>query len=185
MSKRLFITHGYMAYPGKHWFPWLKEQLSPLGVEVTILKMPNPDKPILEEWIATIQENVKQPDTETYFIGHSLGCIATLQYLNTLNIVTGGTILVAGFDQKIKELPELNNFVTPPLNYTKLQEQATPFIVFGSPQDYIVPFSMTQKLANSLEAELISIPNAGHFMQDDGFLVFPQILDVVKKVMHL
>lgn len=174
-----------MAYPEKHWFPWLKNQLNDFGVETQSLKMPHPDHPILAEWLSTLQQSVINPDEESYFIGHSLGCIATLQYLNTLNIATGGTILVAGFDQKIKEMPALDNFVATPLNYTKIKDQAAPFIVFGSQEDYIVPFHITEKLASNLNAELISIPNAGHFMQDDGFLEFPPILEVVKKVMDL
>jgi uncharacterized protein len=174
-----------MAYPEKHWFPWLQNQLKPFNIETKSLKMPTPNQPILEEWISTINENVKVPNEETYFIGHSLGCITTLQYLNTIENKIGGTILVAGFDQKIKEMPELDGFVIPQLGYDKLKLQASPFVVFGSPEDYIVPFSLTQKLAHDLNAELISIPSAGHFMQDDGFLEFPPILDVVKKVMHL
>ena len=32
LLRRLVVAHGYTAHPQKHWFPWLKAQLEPLGV---------------------------------------------------------------------------------------------------------------------------------------------------------
>ena len=53
MKKQIYVIHGYGASPDKHWFPWLKRILGNKGYEIEILKMPNPEAPKVNEWIAT------------------------------------------------------------------------------------------------------------------------------------
>ncbi len=73
--------------------------------------MPTPATPHVKEWIATIKEAVGTPDEQTYFVGHSLGCIAIVRYLENLPKKTkvGGVVFVGGFSGNIS-IPELAEF---------------------------------------------------------------------------
>ena len=39
---RAVIVHGYAADPTRHWFPWLTDQLTTTGAEVTCVALPDP-----------------------------------------------------------------------------------------------------------------------------------------------
>ncbi len=50
--------------------------------------MPSPSAPKIEEWVNKLKELVPNPDNETVFIGHSIGCQTILRYLEQLNLKT-------------------------------------------------------------------------------------------------
>ena len=83
--KRVIIIHGYRGKPETNWKPWLKSELESNGFAVEVPAMPNTDRPTVSEWINKITEVVGEPSLNTYLIGHSLGCIAILRYLESLN----------------------------------------------------------------------------------------------------
>ena len=94
--KRVFIVHGWGGRGNEAWIPWLKKESEKNGFEVHALSMPNPDNPTIENWVGYLSKNVHQPDAETYFVGRSIGCQTTLRYLETINVVVGGAVFVAG-----------------------------------------------------------------------------------------
>ncbi|WP_295697816.1 alpha/beta hydrolase [uncultured Helicobacter sp.] len=175
---QVYITHGFEAYPQKHWFMWLKNELAKKGISTTIPAMPNADNPAPNEWLATLQQEAQNINTHSYFIGHSLGCIATLNFLNTLPDSTriGGTILISGFDTPLSIYPQLNAFIDGKLNYDKLCALTTNRLVISARNDTIVPSHLSHTLAQNLKATFVQTHTGGHFMQDDGFTSFPLLL---------
>jgi uncharacterized protein len=121
--KKLYIIHGYGSGSTNNWFPWLKSEVEKLGVEVIVPDMPHSDAPQFSEWLSHIQAQVINPDEETFFVGHSLGCITIIQYLNNCNPDTriGGAVFVAGFSSPI-HLTELNSFFEIPLDNEKIKK---------------------------------------------------------------
>src|SRR3989338_7383135 len=103
MQKRVFIIHGWEGSPEANWFPWLKKELESIGVKAEALEMPNTNHPVMSEWIGHLKNVVSEPDENTYLVGHSLGVIAILRYLESLDgeKKIGGVILVAGFPELI------------------------------------------------------------------------------------
>lgn len=99
MNKRVFIVHGWGGFPQKGWFPWLKNKLENRGFIVQIPPMPDTENPNMKPWVNHLAKIVGTPDKNCYFIGHSLGCITILRYLESLktNQKIGGAVLVAGF----------------------------------------------------------------------------------------
>src|SRR3990167_5523753 len=97
--KRVFIIHGWGSNPKDDWFPWIKKELESKGFKVEIPVMPNTDEPKVNEWVGFLKKIVKNPDKDTYFIGHSIGCQTILRYLENLDkkIKIGGCIFVAGW----------------------------------------------------------------------------------------
>ena len=98
MVRRVFIVHGWQGTPSVNWFPWLKFKLEGRGIRVMVPQLPDTGRPRMTPWVNELAKTVVVPDKDCYFIGHSLGCITILRYLESLKDQTiGGVVLVAGF----------------------------------------------------------------------------------------
>lgn len=175
-AKQVYIVHGYMASVKDHWFEWIKREMEKDGVAVHILAMPDSSKPQPEAWISHLKENVKFSE-QTYFIGHSLGCISLLLYLNREQIKAEGMVLIAGFLEKLPDIPDLDAFLEEQISIPVLIENLPKRLVIGAEDDYIVPFELTQKLAEALEAPMVRVTDGGHFLGKDNFKTFPVLLE--------
>ncbi len=182
--KKAYIIHGYGGYPEKNWFPWLKTELEKMGVEVHVPAMPNTDTPEFFLWLSHLQSQINSPDEHTYLIGHSLGCITILQYLNSLPRATkiGGVVLVAAFSKPI-HFTELNGFFETPLDEQKIQTIASEIVVINSDNDEHVPFEQAEEIRDRFDAELIKIEKGGHLNAKTGYTQFPLVLEKLKEMM--
>lgn len=95
MSKRVFIIHGGTGKPNQHWMPWLAKELAQSGFEVFQPEMPDTDEPKMADWVSYLKEQVGTADEVTFFVGHSIGCLAMLRYLEKYHEKIGGAVLVA------------------------------------------------------------------------------------------
>ena len=129
--KRVIIVHGWDSNPDDAWFPWLKRELERRGFIAKIPPMPHPEAPAIEPWVKTLIDAVKNPDEETYFIGHSVGGQTILRYLERLDakVKVGGVVLVAPWmtltaealpDESAKNVAE--PWVTFPLDWNKIKK---------------------------------------------------------------
>jgi len=175
---RVYIVHGYLASPQDHWFPWLETELAKLHVQATTLPMPRSDQPHGPTWARFIAERIQAPDEHTYFVGHSLGCICILRYLETLRHVNrvGGLILVSGFIDRVEQLPQLDEFTADKIDAQRLIDMAPRRTVVASTDDSIVPYVHSATLAQRLEAKLCVVRGGGHFLASDGFTEFPEVM---------
>ena len=144
------------------------------------------DAPQFSEWLSHIQSQVINPDEETYFVGHSLGCITIVQYINNLNlnIKIGGAVLVAGFVSPI-HLTELNSFFDIPLDNEKIKSLGGKIIAINSDDDPFVPYQQAQEIEKNLGAELYTVQGGKHLNVKAGFKEIPLVLELLKKVMKL
>src|SRR3990167_1054447 len=62
MNPRVFIVHGWGAYPQDDWIPWLKSQLEDKGCEVYNPSMPDTEHPKIETWVQLLPECVPTPE---------------------------------------------------------------------------------------------------------------------------
>ncbi|REF28652.1 hypothetical protein BDD26_3598 [Xenorhabdus cabanillasii] len=184
-GKKVIIVHGYTASPLSHWFPWLKEVLTEQGADVIVPELPDSLSPKPEAWAKKLTEVVPRADGNTIFIGHSLGCVTLLRYLEAICSTTdqiGGYILVSGFDSTQCTLPELASFTLHTLNYVLLREVTKHRISIISSNDEIVSPQSSHALANSLQTEIINIENAGHFLDREGFTRLLPVYDALKTI---
>lgn len=183
MKKRVFIIHGWEGTPDSNWFPWLKSELEKKGFEAAVPQMPNAANPKMGEWLAYLRKIAGEPDENTFFVGHSLGSIAILRYLESLNTgeKIGGVILVAGFSEPIG-IGELDNFFATPLDYTKVKGSAGEIIAINSDNDRLVPLKQGEIMRDKLGAKFIIIPNGDHLNAGDGSFEFSLVLNEILKV---
>lgn len=191
MKKRVFIIHGWGGYPEEGWFPWIKKELEQKGFEVFVPAMPNPAEPKIETWIPFLSQLVGKSDSQTYFIGHSIGCQAVLRYIETLpeNIKIKGIVLVAPWmkldNQTIEEEGEdvkrvSEPWTETPINFNKLKNNINKPIVIFSDNDKYVPLEENKKIfGTELGAKIIIEHNKGHFSGSDNVTELPSVLDSI------
>ena len=84
-ARRLFIVHGWGGTPGENWFPWLRDMAERREFDVHAPAMPDASNPREAPWVGELAAEVgDHPDVDSYFVGHSLGCMAILRYLEGL-----------------------------------------------------------------------------------------------------
>lgn len=176
MIKKIVMIHGYEGAPEEGWKPWLKKTAEEMGFNIQVLAMPNPFKPRVEEWVNKIKETVGKPDKNTILVGHSLGCIAALRYLETINVKIRGTILVAGFTSDLG-WENLKNFFKTNINWGKIKCNCDKFVAIHSDNDKYVSLHYADIFEDELNAKIVVEHNKGHF---DQLNELPILMDELK-----
>ena len=181
MTKRAFIIHGWQGSPDKSWRPWLKEELMKRGFKVFVPAMPNADNPKMDEWVNHLAKLVGKPDEDCYFVGHSLGCITILRYLEILKTdeKVGGAILVAGFSDDLG-IKELHDFYTKQIEWKKIKSHCKKFVAIHSDNDTYVSLKYAEVFNEKLDSDVIVKPGMGHF--SEKMIEFPDLLEFLLKM---
>jgi predicted alpha/beta hydrolase family esterase len=190
---RAFIIHGYLSNPAEAWLPWLRAELERRGCTVALPAMPNPDRPVISEWIAFIAGLVGEPDNRTVMVGHSIGCQAVIRYLETLGSAgkcVAKTVLVAGSfppgftageaDAKTGGNQVLQPWFTTPVDAAEVKRAAGKCTVILSDDD---PDTDVSKAAASfrltLDPKIIIETGKGHYNEDTTVTELPAALEAV------
>lgn len=176
--KTAFIFHGTGGYPEENWFPWLKEKFEEKGYQVFVPQFPTPEGQSIESWLKVL-ESYKQYITEdTIFVGHSLGGIFLLKYLEQLE----HPVKAAAFVGSAIGIPPVKNFDADSkfsegfaFDWAKIRSKSKNFIVFQSDNDPYVGLANGEKLAKELGVELSFVPSAGHFNVNAGYTKFEEL----------
>lgn len=178
--KRVFLIHGFNGSPQNHWFPWLRTELVANHFEVFAPAMPDPEAPIAKDWIEIISDWVGIPDENTILVGHSLGCIAVVRYLESLKNgkKIAGAIFVAGFSGNT-EPPELKTFWDNPIDFEKVKEHGGKMFSIFSDNDEVVPMEKSFDFGKKLGAKLLLEKGKGHFTSVDGVKSLPIVMECV------
>lgn len=184
--KRVFIIHGWDGNPEEAWLPWLKKELEGRGYKVFVPAMPNPTAPTIADWVNTLQNAVEKPDSNTYFVGFSIGCQAILRYLETLeNIMVGSIVLVAPWmtlSQEVWNEGEKTRatgkpWIETPIDFDKVGGIAKNFTCIFSDNDPFVPYKENRKVfTEKLNAQILTETGKGHFRGSDGVIELPVVL---------
>lgn len=187
--KRIIIVHGWDFTPDSNWYLWLKEELMIWKdqLDVKILKMPNTEAPVIEEWVNHIkQQIIPKPDKNTYFVGHSIGCQTIMRYLETLDSKIGGALFVAGwFNLKNLEDEDVKKIVAPwlntSINFGKIKNKIGYLRVILSDND---PYNYLEENARTFKERLNAFvyieDKAGHFTGDKYQRILTELLNVLR-----
>jgi len=183
MKKRVFIIHGWGGTPDANWFPWLRNELEKNGFEVMVPEMPNTDSPKLDEWLWAMRKIIGKADKHTFLVGHSLGVIAILRFLETLPMYQkiGGAIFVSGFSESVG-ISETATFFENPVDYEKARVACENFIIINSDDDPYVPIQKGEILRDKLSAKFIVLHNAGHINMGTGYFELPIALEELLRI---
>ncbi|MBI2056488.1 MAG: alpha/beta hydrolase [Candidatus Sungbacteria bacterium] len=184
--KRIFIIHGYKSFPTDCWFPWLKDELIKRGFTVYVPRFTNSHEPKFEKWLETIREAVGIADENTYFIGHSLGAIAIIRYLQTLKKEKiGGAVFVAGrVIFRPRKTSAISGFFETPIRWSNVKKVTGKTIGVYSIDDPFVSIENGRLLEQKLGTKLVLEKNKGHFSRDDAVLKLPIVLKNILSIMN-
>lgn len=183
MTKRVFLIHGWEGRPEGGWRPWLREGLEKKGFTVIVPAMPDTMHPKMDAWVSHLVKVVGTPDKGCYLVGHSLGCITILRYLETLKEgqEVGGCVLVAGFSDNLG-YEELNTFFTKPIDWNKIKSHCKKFVAIHSDNDPYVPVKHGDIFKRYLNAEVIIQHEMKHFSGENGVTKLQIALDSILKI---
>ena len=182
---QFLILHGYQnRRPEGHWQRWLASELEGSGASVRYPQLPEPDEPVLDDWIAAIETALDGTDPDSLtVVCHSLGCAAWLAFA-ARRVTAGRTdaaasrvLLVApASDAVLLGIPEVAGFAA---DGDAVHAAAEHVIVVAGDADPYCPEGAGRVFAEPLGAELVTVPGGGHLTIDDGFGPFPLVLDLV------
>lgn len=182
------MVHGWGGHPGEHWAPWVRKQLEALGYEVLEPAMPDTDAPNIDAWEVTLAETVGRLDSDTYFIGHSVGCQAILRYLaRQEGARVGGCVFVAGWFKLAHlepvEVPIAEPWLAADIDFKKILATTNNFIVINSSNDdYNFVEENKKMFKESLGAQVTILPNKGHFTTADGVTTLPEVVTAIQNL---
>jgi predicted alpha/beta hydrolase family esterase len=177
---RVFLVHGWEGSPDNHWFPWLKAELEKCGFFVESVVLPDAHEPHLTAWLSALSKAVGVPDKDTYFVGHSLGCISIVRYLSKLpeNVCVGGVVSVAGFSSDLGS-PEISEFTRSDLDFNAVKIHSSGFVNIFSDNDRYVPLTESRMFAEKLGAYPLFAQGKGHFSSTKKGLELPVAREAV------
>jgi predicted alpha/beta hydrolase family esterase len=163
----VIFVQGYGDYTDGVWPGWLSQELKKTGFDFSYLEMPNVMCPEVSEWLDFLRVQKIKVNRDTYFVGHSLGCITIARYLEALpeKALIGGCVMVSGFCS-IPKVPLLSDFCDLPLDYEKVKAHSENFVMIISDNDHLIPRVDSEELASKLGAEIIVEYGKGHFKSD-------------------
>ncbi|HJQ08726.1 MAG TPA: alpha/beta fold hydrolase [Candidatus Saccharimonadales bacterium] len=184
MMKRAIIVHCWGGNSNYAWYPWAKSELEKLGYEVIVPDMPDPDPPKLATWLPHLQEAIVQPDDELVLIGHSIGTVTIMRYLEALEGgQVGKVILVAGFTDQLG-FSELENFFDTRLDFGKIKPKSkNGFVAIQSDNDPFVSEQYGERLKDELGAKLVIKHNANHMSGAvDGEEACTELKEIIENI---
>ncbi len=186
-NKRAIIVHCWDGYSEYCWYPYVKKELEKQGFEVKVPAFPETEEPKLDRWLPVLKKEIGVPDENLYLIGHSVGCITILRYLEGLNPSQriGGVVLVAGFVDDLG-FEELKNFFTTDVPLEEVKDKADYFVAIHSDNDPYVPLKHGDIFKEKLGAKLIIKHNAKHFSgpvdKEDSCLELPEVVNSIIEI---
>ncbi|WP_241246331.1 RBBP9/YdeN family alpha/beta hydrolase [Microbacterium endophyticum] len=169
--------HGYGASPEAHWFPWLARVLRAADIDVVVVRLPQPLAPESSRWNAEVRDALGAPTETTWIVAHSLGAITTLRVLADLptHWTLGGLVLVSGFTGRLAALPDLDSYLKDDVAVEDIATRIGERVMIRSDSDDYVPIEASDELAARLGAETVIVPDAVHFLDENGVTEFPQL----------
>ena len=185
---RVIVLHGTMGNPSGNWFPWLKNSLLPLSVNVHVPLFPTPEDQSLENWKEVFRKEVGELLQSDILIGHSLGAAFALSLLEESTSKIEAFISVCGFFGKLAIEPydTLNHsFISKPFNWHSIHSSFKHAVVVAGDNDKYVSKEMTRELSKKLNAPLHLITGGGHLNAESGYVEFPELLSLTREFLSV
>jgi predicted alpha/beta hydrolase family esterase len=180
---KVIIIHGTGGSPSGNWFPWLSKELENLGHSILVPKMPTPENQSLLNWFLALEEQNCLSDELTVFIGHSVGAVFLLRYLEEkVSKPLCASIFVSGFvrELNLEKFDRLNSsFIKDSYDWDIIKKNAGEILCIFGDNDPYVPIEQSVELALNLNVDPIIIKNGGHLNEEFGYIDFPLLREML------
>lgn len=166
------------------WYDWMVLEIKQkFQIKIHRLEMQDWDQPDISKSIHFLESEIPELNENTYFIGHSVGCLAVLHFLNKQlksdkDLKTGGFLFVAGWFEVDKPWISLKPwFKTESLDFPLLSKQIDfKKVVLSDNDPFTTNYNKNKSLwQKHLNADIRLYHDKLHFNQ-------PKEIDVLKEI---
>lgn len=180
---RIILLHGFNANPEMNFHPWLRSELQNRGFEVVCPRLdlsPGQEFDLLKI-IDDLKKQIGYLKNEDILLGHSLGGLLLLQYLEAAEMVeTPRAVVLVAAPWKVSR-PELSQLMVDELDADVIMWKAREFVVIHSKDDKLVPFEHGKKLAEALRARFVERDGEDHYMGEQYLILRDLLLEIAVK----
>lgn len=187
---KVLIIHGWTnRRPVGHWQRSLAATLRDQGHLVSYPQLPNPDQPILDEWLEVLTAELDQFDEVAsraseplIVLAHSLGCVAWMQLADRglLKQPADRVLLVAPPEPApISPVPTFVMDLSDGRAERVVKGSAREVTLVGSDADVWQPSGIQAGVGDMIGLEAVVVPGAKHFSTLDGFTQWQGVIDWV------
>ena len=163
----------------ENWFPYVKEKLEGLGIEVIAKNMPDAKLARRKYWIPFIEENLCG-GKDSILIGHSSGAVAILRYLENHKIF-GAVIVGACHTDLGLEEEKLSGYFDDEWQWDEIRQNVGWIVQFASTNDPYIPIEEARFIRDKIGSEYHELENQGHMGSDVHKTEFPEIVEIIKR----
>ncbi|MEU4272293.1 alpha/beta hydrolase [Streptomyces sp. NPDC026092] len=174
------LLHGFQNHrlPG-HWHHWLAGRLAERGHEVRYPQLPEPDAPVLAEWLDALRENLHRPGDggEFVVVAHSLSVVLWLRAaaLDPEGLDVDRVLLVAPPSPAVTaSIPEIAAFAEG-LDLGSVRLKAPARLVYAAADPYC-PEGADVPYGIPLGLDMDVVPGGAHLTPDSGYGEWPSLL---------
>lgn len=185
MNKKVILIHGYTSSPNKKKYKIIAKKLQKLGIDYAIPRLPGGEHPHSNRWLKIINKEIKLTNKPVVLVGHSLGTRAILLYLDKYNQKVDSVILIAAFNNDLKNKKEadgnFSDFFDYKLDIQKIKNLVNKFIIVHSRDDDDIPYQQAIDISKELNGKLIAYKDRGHFSGEENAKINAKIfVDMIK-----
>jgi predicted alpha/beta hydrolase family esterase len=178
-DRRFLILHGWQnRRPTGHWQRWLAEELRAGGEHVLYPQLPDPDAPVLDEWLAVLRDELDMLGSgERVVIAHSLGCLLWLRHAETAGPEARvDRVLLVGPPSPSALPGALAPFFARPFDAAAVRAAARGGVeLVCSNADPWCPEGAARLFGRALELPVHIVAGAGHLSLDEGYGAWPAV----------
>ena len=177
------VSHGLEAGSDSVWFPTLRADLEALGHTVVIPELPDAAAPHLKPWRDAYGHAVSEAGTpqDTVLIGHSIGAVNILRFLEQHDPETSGTfagvVLVSAAVHEVG-YDLLAEFFEGGFDWPRIRAAATEFRALAAIDDPVNvpdPIEHVGVLVREVGAVALVLPEGGHLgATPDDHILLPE-----------
>ncbi|MEU6928108.1 alpha/beta hydrolase [Streptomyces sp. NPDC046385] len=173
------ILHGYQNHrPPGHWHHWLAGALRERGHEVRYPQLPEPDAPVLAEWLDALEEHGRRPaEGEFVVVAHSLGVLLWLRAAAAGRVPDADRVLLVAPPSPgvTASLPEIAGFADG-LDLGAVHLKAPARLVWAAADPYC-PEGAATHYGTPLGLAMDEVPDGAHLTPDSGYGAWPSVLE--------
>jgi uncharacterized protein len=178
MQPRIVFIHGNQSTHWSFaWAPWLKQELENNGFSTFFETFPDSIIARTKYWLPFLKEHVGAGKNDV-IVGWSSGAVAAMRYAEDNQIL--GSVLIAPNATDLNDpLEKESGYFDKPWNWRSIKENQLHIALVHSDNDPFIPQEQFEVIARELEPEVIKLPGAKHFIEQNSF---PEVLDYLIRI---
>lgn len=172
------VIPGWHGSGAGHWQTWLEEQSETDG-RPTIRPSFDPERAVLSEWSTALRAVLSDLPADGYdVVAHSLGAVLWLHHVAApVDSPRAARVLLVSPPSPRLDIPDLAEFLPPPLDVDTVRRGADGTALVGSEGDPYLPEGVAAAYGVPLKMATTIVPGGGHINVDSGHGPWPTVLD--------